>query len=70
MSKKGLTYQTALSITPQSHPTGVRGLKQPHRLSYCGNPHVAPHRGAWIETTNIALDLVIELRRTPQGCVD
>ncbi len=33
-----------------SHPTRVRGLKQLTAFNF-SNPAVAPHTGAWIETT-------------------
>ena len=53
-----------------SHPMWVRGLK----LVCCNIPlrllHVAPHVGAWIETTQPYRGIDALLGRTPCGCVD
>ena len=38
-------------MEPQSRPTRARGLKQPDERPAEPDPWVAPHTGAWIETT-------------------
>ena len=43
----------------QSHPTWVRGLKQPPLLLLLSFD-VAPYVGAWIETQNLLLNAQIE----------
>ena len=53
-----------------SHPIWVRGLK-PEVESYLNSPNgVAPHMGAWIETTTRYNFETLSASRTPYGCVD
>ena len=56
-------------LTPKSHPTRVRGLKQ-YVLRGIKSRHVAPHTGAWIETLPKMIAKFSLSRRTPHGCVD
>ena len=43
----------------QSHPTWVRGLK-PYFITFTYNDeHVAPHVGAWIETSSLLSKLTL-----------
>ena len=51
-----------------SHPTRVRGLKQPYKINL-SFWHVAPHTGAWIETVTADVTSACACR-TPHGCVD
>ena len=37
-------------LNMQSHPTWVRGLKQPNTYADKQDTYVAPYVGAWIET--------------------
>ena len=45
-----LPYLVLPLTHPVSHPAGVRGLKLRVRCPICRTNHVAPRRGAWIET--------------------
>ena len=52
-----------------SHPTRVRGLKLIYMIMNTSR-EVAPHTGAWIETTLKNQTAGISAGRTPHGCVD
>ena len=41
-----------------SHPAGVRGLKHADRQQ-ANQYHVAPRRGAWIETKGLTVDGIV-----------
>ena len=43
------------SPSPPSHPTRVRGLKLASSSAFCPASVVAPHAGAWIETSALPL---------------
>ena len=53
-----------------SHLTRVRGLKPYLSLEDDAIEKVAPHAGAWIETSKVAVSLTLSLSRTSRGCVD
>ena len=53
-----------------SHPMWVRGLKLDALNAICSEDAVAPHVGAWIETSSYARKYALNGRRTPCGCVD
>ena len=53
----------------ESHPAGVRGLKQVLGGSVEETRHVAPRRGAWVETDRSDEEKIGPYSRTPQGCV-
>ena len=53
-----------------SHPIWVRGLKHPDASKLLHQLLVAPHMGAWIETSYEVFDKLEEKCRTPYGCVD
>ncbi len=53
-----------------SHPTRVRGLKLVSAAIIKLIWRVAPHAGAWIETSDAADVESARFGRTPRGCVD
>jgi len=53
-----------------SRPAGARGLKHSGRQISVYLVHVAPRRGAWIETFWTANIRLSGTRRAPQGRVD
>ena len=53
-----------------SHPMWVRGLKLNLYRDHDVEEQVAPHVGAWIETSKMNTKRHTERRRTPCGCVD
>ena len=54
----------------KSHPMRVRGLKRSTLIAYFPIPLVAPHAGAWIETSRSGFEYLYRVCRTPCGCVD
>ena len=53
-----------------SHPMWVRGLKHFLNGSIMLLDNVAPHVGAWIETSDKKHLTAMQYNRTPCGCVD
>jgi len=53
-----------------SRPTRARGLKPLKALDKLCGVRVAPHAGAWIETTPPASAALDTLGRAPRGRVD
>ena len=53
-----------------SHPVWVRGLKLLWVLLRPLLAYVAPRVGAWIETMMVTTNLLVNICRTPCGCVD
>ena len=53
-----------------SHPTRVRGLKRDLPMGCQKVVKVAPHAGAWIETSLRSSVCRLRVGRTPRGCVD
>ena len=58
------------AATRESHPSWVRGLK--HQCDEAAEElqTVAPLVGAWIETRTKDGSPLVNVRRTPRGCVD
>ena len=53
-----------------SHPMWVRGLKHHPMQGSMPSTDVAPHVGAWIETSVSSSGVARIVSRTPCGCVD
>ena len=57
-------------LIQKSHPSRVRGLKLPRKLTRTSSLYVAPFAGAWIEILMEYLQPCKPLSRTLRGCVD
>ncbi len=57
-------------IPDESRPTRARGLKHPRSAKKSLKAIVAPHAGAWIETSAVPFASMFQLSRAPRGRVD